>query len=77
MKYVFRLLLLIIFGLIAFGYYHKNSGSDEGDRWIGIGILILALVLMPLFIYHRYKNKNLNDYMYKIDGKKKEDTESQ
>ena len=77
MKYILRLLLLIVFGFIVFGYYHKNSGSEEGDKWIGIGILILALVLMPLFIYHRYKDKNLNDYMYKIGDEKKEDTENQ
>lgn len=77
MKYIIRILLLLIIGFIAFGYYHKNSGDLEGDKWIGIGILILALILMPLFIYHRYKNKNLNDYVFKIDGKKEEDTENQ
>ena len=77
MKYLVRILLVIVMGFISFGYYHKNNGNTEGDKWIGIGILILALVLMPLFIYHRYKNKNLNDYMFKIDPKKEEDTENQ
>lgn len=77
MKYLVRILLVIVLGFISFGYYHKNNGSAEGDKWVGIGILILALVLMPLFIYHRYKGKNLNDYMYKIGDEKKEDTENQ
>ena len=77
MKHILRSLLLIVFGFIIFGYYHKNRGSEEGDKWIGIGILILALILMPIFIYHRYKNKNLNDYVFKIDDKKEEDTENQ
>jgi uncharacterized protein YxeA len=77
MKYILRILLFVVFGFVAYGYYYKNNGSDQGDKWIGIGILILALVLMPLFIFHRYKNKNLNDYIFKIDDKKKEDTENQ
>lgn len=77
MKYVLRILLFLVFGFVAYGYYYKNSGSEEGDKWIGIGILILALILMPLFIYHRYKNKNLDDYMVKTDRKKKENTENQ
>ena len=77
MKYVLRILLFLVFGFVAYGYYYKNKGSEEGDKWIGMGILILALVLMPLFIYHRYKNKNLDDYMVKTDRKKKENTENQ
>ena len=77
MKYIIRILLVIVLGFIAFGYYHKNSGSTDGDKWVGIGVLILTFILMPVFIYHRYKNKNLNDYVFKIDGKKEEDTENQ
>ena len=77
MKYIIRILLFIVLGFIAYGYYHKNNGSEQGDKWIGIGILIMAFVLMPLFIYHRYKNKNLNDYMFKIDKKDSENTENQ
>ena len=77
MKYIIRILLAIVLGFIAFGYYHKNSGHEEGDKWIGIGILIMAFILMPLFIYHRYKNKNLNDYMFKTDKKDSENIENQ
>jgi hypothetical protein len=68
MKYIIRILLFIVIGFVSFGYYHKNSGNTEGDKWIGIGILIMALVLMPLFIYHRYKGKDLNKYMFKLNG---------
>lgn len=77
MKYVIRILFFIVLGLIGYGYYIKQNESLEGDKWIGIGILITALVLMPIFLWHRYKNKNLEDYMFKFDNKKDENTENQ
>ena len=77
MKYVIRILFFIVLGLIGYGYYIKQNESLEGDKWIGIGILITALVLMPIFLWHRYKNKNLDDYMFKFDNKKDENTENQ
>jgi hypothetical protein len=77
MKYVIRILFFIVLGLIGYGYYIRQNESLEGDKWIGIGILITALVLMPIFLWHRYKNKNLEDYMFKFDNKKDENTENQ
>jgi hypothetical protein len=77
MKYVIRILFFIVLGLIGYGYYIKQNESLKGDKWIGIGILITALVLMPIFLWHRYKNKNLEDYMFKFDNKKDENTENQ
>jgi hypothetical protein len=65
MKNTIKTLLLIVICFVSFGYYHKNSGNPEGDKWVGIGILIMALVLMPLFVYHRYKGKDLNRYKFK------------
>lgn len=77
MKYILRLLLLSFFTLVGYGYFLKNSGNSDGDKWIGIGVLILSLVLMPLFIYHRYRNKNIKDYVLKNTNQKKEKSENQ
>jgi hypothetical protein len=62
MKKILFILIIIIFGFIAFGYFQKNNGLN-GDKWIGIGILILTFVLMPFFLYSRLKNKKNRDRM--------------
>lgn len=77
MKYLVRILFLIVLGLIAFGYYHKNNGSAEGDKWVGIGVLVLAFILMPVFIYHRYRNKKLKDFELNFNFKEDNNTENQ
>ena len=77
MKYIVRILLVIVIGFISFGYYHKNNGSAEGDKWVGIGVLILAFVLMPAFIYQRYRNKKMKDFELNFNFKEKEDAENQ
>ncbi|WP_438967056.1 hypothetical protein [Flavobacterium sp.] len=77
MKYLVRILFLIVLGLIAFGYYHKNNGNTEGDKWVGIGVLVLAFILMPVFIYHRYRNKKLKDYELNFNFKEDNNTENQ
>jgi hypothetical protein len=77
MKYLVRILFLIVVGFVAFGYFHKNNGNTEGDKWVGIGVLILAFVLMPVFIYHRYRNKKLKDFELNFNLKEEEDTENQ
>ncbi|MFC4738636.1 hypothetical protein ACFO3U_01375 [Flavobacterium ponti] len=77
MKYLVRILFLIVVGFVAFGYFYKNNGNNEGDKWIGIGVLILAFVLMPVFIYHRYRNKKLKDFELNFNLKEEEDTENQ
>lgn len=72
MKYVLKILLLLIIILVGFGYYLKNAGNHvEGDKWVGIGILIASFILMPLFIYHRWKNKKVKDYMLTEENLKK------
>jgi uncharacterized membrane protein YukC len=63
MKYLIRLLVLAVICFVSYGYFYKNQGNEEGDKWVGIGIMIMALVLMPVFIYHRYRTKNAKDYM--------------
>ena len=77
MKYVIRILFFIVLAFIGYGFYIKNTIGDVGDKWVGIGVLISALVLMPIFLWHRYKNKKLEDYMFKFDKKKEENTENQ
>lgn len=77
MKYLVRILFLIVLGFIAFGYFHKNNGNTEGDKWVGIGVLILAFIFMPVFIYHRYRNKKLKDFELNFNLKEEEDTENQ
>ena len=62
MIYIIRILLAVILGLIAYGYYHKESVGKIGDKYIGIAVLMIAFVFLPLFIYHRYKNKKLSDF---------------
>ena len=77
MKWIIRILLIAVIGLVGYGYSVKSYESTEGDKWIGTGILILALVLMPLFIYHRYKNKNINDYRFDLNNFKKKGADNQ
>lgn len=77
MKYIIRIILVTIIGSIGYGYYLKNTGATDGDKWVGIGVLLIAFVLMPLFIYHRYKNKNVKDYLMSNFTQEKEKTENQ
>lgn len=76
MKKILIGLIVIIAGLISFGYFQKNNGIN-GDKWIGIGILVLAFVLMPLFLYSRFKNKEVRDRMLNFDLKKDKEPENQ
>ena len=77
MKTVLRLLLLMVIGLIAYGYYLNDAAAGTGEKFIGFGVLLFAFILMPLFIYQRYKNKDLRNYSLKDfanpPDKKKED----
>ncbi len=64
MKYIIKLLFIIVVALVGVGYYFKNSGDHlTGDKLVGVGILTASFVLMPIFIYHRWKNKKVKDYM--------------
>ena len=64
MKFVISFVLIVVLGMLTYGYYVKQSGDDNGEIIIGISVLTVAFVLMPLFIYHRYKNKNLKDFTF-------------
>ena len=72
MKYVLICILVLIVGMLGYGYYIKEQGDFNGEIIIGIGVLIIAFVLMPLFIYHRYKNKDLKNFKITNFTKKEE-----
>ena len=36
-----------------------------GEKLIGISVLVFCFLFMPLFLYYRYRNKKLDDYLYK------------
>lgn len=76
MKKILIVLIVVILGLIGFGYFQKNNGIN-GDKWIGIGILLVTFVLMPLFLYSRFKNKEIRERMLNFDLKKKEGADNQ
>lgn len=62
MQIILRSVLVIVIGLVAFGYYVNFTDEGGGEKFIGIGVLIFAFVLMPLFIFHRYNGKDLSRY---------------
>jgi len=64
MKQILSILLVLIIGILVYGYYVKNNGDTNGEIIIGIGVLVIAFIFMPLFIYHRYKNKNIKDFTF-------------
>lgn len=65
MKFVLKAVLVLVVGMLVYGFYIKRSGDVNGEIIIGIGVLIIAFVLMPLFIFHRYKNKDLSNFKLK------------
>jgi membrane protein YdbS with pleckstrin-like domain len=64
MKQILSILLVVIIGILVYGYYVKSNGDANGEIIIGVGVLIIAFIFMPLFIYHRYKNKNIKDFTF-------------
>jgi hypothetical protein len=64
MKYIISAILLIVLGMLTYGFYIKSSGDSNGEIIIGISVLVVAFVLMPLFIYHRYKGKDLSNFKF-------------
>jgi len=73
MKTVLKIILLIVIGFVAFGYYMKGNNNGEGEKFIGIGVLLFAFILMPLFIYHRYNGRDLSRYSIRNLFQKEED----
>ncbi len=62
MKFVLSTILILVIGLLTYGFYIKSNGDTNGEIIIGICVLVVAFILMPLFIFHRYKNKNVSEF---------------
>lgn len=75
MKYVISTMLIVVLGMLGYGFYVKSTGDANGEIIIGLGVLMIAFVLMPLFIYHRYKNKDLSSFEMKDFMKKVKEEE--
>lgn len=65
MKHIISTILVIVLGVLIYGFYVKSNGDTNGEIIVGIGVLMIAFVLMPLFIYHRYKDKDLSSFRMK------------
>lgn len=75
MKFVISTMLIVVLGMLGYGFYVKSTGDANGEIIIGLGVLMIAFVLMPLFIYHRYKNKDLSSFEMKDFMKKVKEEE--
>jgi len=64
MKFVLSTILVLVIGMLTYGFYVKSNGDTNGEIIVGISVLMVAFVLMPLFIYHRYKNKKMSDFTF-------------
>ncbi|NQV78307.1 MAG: hypothetical protein HQ490_08145 [Lutibacter sp.] len=64
MKFVLTTILVLVIGMLTYGFYIKSNGDVNGEIIVGISVLTVAFVLMPLFIYHRYKNKKMSDFTF-------------
>jgi len=73
MKTILKIILVIVIGFVAFGYYMNSNNNGEGEKFIGIGVLLFAFMLMPLFIYHRYNGRDLSRYSIRNLFQKEED----
>ncbi len=73
MKIILKIILVIVIGFVAFGYYMNSNNNGEGEKFIGIGVLLFAFILMPIFIYHRYNGRDLSRYSIRNLFQKEED----
>ncbi|WP_457609622.1 hypothetical protein [Lutibacter sp.] len=64
MKYLLTFLLVLILGILGYGFYLKSLGNINSELIIGLSVSAIAFIYMPLFIYHRYKNKKISDFTF-------------
>ncbi|AMC11193.1 hypothetical protein Lupro_07960 [Lutibacter profundi] len=64
MKYLLAFLLVLILGILGYGFYLKSIGNTNSELVIGLSVTAIAFIYMPLFIYHRYKNKKISDFTF-------------
>lgn len=68
MKYLIRILTIIVLGSIACGFIWD---SEYSQKLIGFGVLGLFFVVFPIFSYYRWKDKKVEDYMLTKENLKK------
>ena len=64
MKFILRLLFLLILISLSTGFYFKNflNSDINGEKIIGTSVLFAVVFFLPLFLYYRWKGKDLKDY---------------
>lgn len=69
---VMKILLVLILGGVAAGFYFRiNDDLILGDRIIGLSVLAFAFILMPIFLVVRWRGKKLEDYTLSDKNMKK------
>tara|TARA_E500000178_G_scaffold91325_1_gene90128 strand:- start:146 stop:403 length:258 start_codon:yes stop_codon:yes gene_type:complete len=71
MKWILRVLFLLVLINIIVGYVIRQENLLLGEKWIGFSVAIAFFVFMPLFLAHRWKGKRLQDYTLSNENLKK------
>ena len=71
MKWVLRVLFLLVLINIIVGYVIRQENLLLGEKWIGFSVAVAFFVFMPLFLAHRWKGKQLKDYTLSLENLKK------
>ncbi len=64
MKYIIRVLAILVLLGLATGFYcsYSDEYKEIGEKLIGFSVLGTVIILMPLFIYYSWKGKKFSDY---------------
>ncbi|MGB8704405.1 MAG: hypothetical protein WCD31_05195 [Gillisia sp.] len=63
MKWVLRILGILILIALAVGFYFRIIDNIAlGDKIIGSAVLVSVFILMPIFLVVRWRGKKLSDY---------------
>ena len=71
MKWVLRVLFVLVLINIIVGYVIRQENLLLGEKWIGFSVAVAFFVFMPLFLAHRWKGKRLQDYTLSNENLKK------
>ena len=71
MKWVLRVLFVLVLINIIVGYVIRQENLVLGEKWIGLSVAMAFFVFIPLFLAHRWKGKQLKDYTLSPENLKK------
>ncbi len=71
MKWVLRVLFVLVLINIIVGYVIRQENLLLGEKWIGLAVATGFFIYMPLFLAHRWKGKQLKDYTLSPENLKK------